>query len=113
MIVSTPNAFSLKSSVDYLTIRSVTRSVNSLEKVDMGLGTEVDHIFNWDPFSLARLFITSGFKIKELDFAGAYLPNIIQRIARLLLRRSLPEPKWLLPVLGRFACQIVFKFSKL
>jgi len=112
MIVSTPNALSLKSYIDYLTLRSITHAVKRLESTEMGVGTQVDHIFNWDPFSLARFFIMSGFKIKKLDFAGAYLPDKIRWLARILLRRDLAEPKWLLPILGRFACQTIFKFSK-
>ena len=112
IVVSTPNAFSFKVFIDYLTVRDLTRAIKHLESTETGIGTEVDHIFNWDAFTLARLFIMNKFKVKELNFAGAPLPYIIQWAARKLLRRELAEPKWLLPLLGRFAYQIIFKFSK-
>ena len=113
IIVSTPNAFSLKAFADYFTVRNLTRAIKRLENSEMGVGTQVDHIFNWDAFTLARLFIMSGFKIRELDFAGAYLPDIIRVVVKRLLRRGFAEPGYLLPLLGRFAYQIIFKFSKL
>lgn len=112
LIISTPNAYSFKSFMDYFTIINLVRVVKQLENQKMGIGTNVDHVFNWDIFSLSRLFIINGFKIKEFCFAGAYLPNFISYIFRRILKKEPPEPKWILPILGRFAYQIIIKFSK-
>jgi len=112
LIVSTPNAYSLKAFMDYITSRNLTHKIKQLESQKMGIGTQIDHIFNWDIFTLARLFIINRFKVKDFNFAGAYWPNIIKWIPEDLLGIKLAEPKWLLSILGRFAYQIILKLSK-
>jgi len=112
LIVSTPNAYSLKSFIDYLTTINLGRTVKKIENQRMGIGTEVDHVYNWDIFSLIRLFIINGFKIKEFSFAGAYFPDKITGVIKKIFRIKISEPKWLLPILGKFAYQIIIKFSK-
>jgi SAM-dependent methyltransferase len=112
LIISTPNAFSLKYFLDYFTRRDIKGLLSKLDQEETGIGTEIDHIFNWDIFSLSRLFIINKFKIKDFDFAGAYLPNAILFIFRKLLGKELGEPKWLLPILGRFSSELVIKFKK-
>ena len=54
MIVSTPNAFSLSAFIDYFATKNLTRALKRLESLEMGVGTQIDHIFSWDAFTLAR-----------------------------------------------------------
>lgn len=72
LILSTPNATSLKNIFYALSYRKKTKRkkiINEITNEPLQTGTHLEHIFNWDFPTLVRLIMKSGFTIYDHSFA--------------------------------------------
>jgi 2-polyprenyl-3-methyl-5-hydroxy-6-metoxy-1,4-benzoquinol methylase len=71
LILSTPNATSLKNflyAISYRKKEKREKILSDISNEDKHTGTHLEHIFNWDFPTLARLIITAGFRINHHSF---------------------------------------------
>lgn len=72
LIVSTPNATSLKNTLYALSYRKKEKQkqlVREISEEPLGTGTHIEHIYNWDFPTLVRLLQRCGFDVVEHSFA--------------------------------------------
>lgn len=72
LIVSTPNATSLKNVLYALSYRKKEKQkqlVKEISEEPLGTGTQIEHIYNWDFPTLVRLLERCGFDVVEHSFA--------------------------------------------
>lgn len=111
LVISTPNAISLKAFIDFFTFLNLRKILKKVKAEQPDLGTEQDHYYSWDIITLTRLLERNGFRYVDHAFAGANLPWVFQYPLN-KLHIYLPEPAFLLPLLGRFSAQIILKCQK-
>lgn len=73
LILSTPNATSLKNllyAVSYRKKESMIKLINSILIEEQNMGTQSEHIYNWDMPTIIRLLIKCGFSIERHAFVG-------------------------------------------
>ena len=71
LILSTPNATSLKNILYALSYRKYKQRINlimEIENEDPSTGTHKEHLYNWDFPTIIRLLTRNGFVIKEHSF---------------------------------------------
>lgn len=112
IVLSTPNAVSLKGFIDLLAFFPLRKMLKKVQAEKQDLGSEQDHYYNWDIITLTRLLERNGFRYVDHAFAGANIPWVLQYPLN-KLRIHVPEPKFLLPLLGRFSAQIILKCQKI
>lgn len=72
LIVSTPNATSLKNILYNLSYRKKQKQKQIIKEISnepLGTGTHIEHIYNWDFQTLVRLLDRCGFEVVEHAFA--------------------------------------------
>jgi 2-polyprenyl-3-methyl-5-hydroxy-6-metoxy-1,4-benzoquinol methylase len=72
LIVSTPNATSIKNLLYALSYRKKNKQKKLIKEISeetLGTGTHIEHIFNWDFQTLVRLLDRCGFDVVEHSFA--------------------------------------------
>ena len=72
LIVSTPNATSLKNILYNLSYRKKQKQKQIIKEISdepLGTGTQIEHIYNWDFQTLVRLLDRCGFNVIEHEFA--------------------------------------------
>lgn len=72
LIVSTPNATSLKNIIYNLSYRKKQKQKQIIQEISnetLGTGTQIEHIYNWDFQTLVRLLDRCGFDVTEHAFA--------------------------------------------
>lgn len=106
LIVSSPNPISINSFINMLISRNLREGFKRIDDEQKGVGTQVDHIFSWDIFTLYRLLNCIGFKYVQHEFAGFYSP------APLVYIGIKKELKFLAPLIGRFAAINILKVQK-
>lgn len=72
LIVSTPNATSIKNLLYALSYRKKKKQKQLIKEISeetLGTGTHIEHIYNWDFQTLVRLLDRIGFDVVEHSFA--------------------------------------------
>lgn len=72
LFVSTPNATSLKNIIYGLSYRKKNKQKQVIKEIaeeDLGTGTQIEHIYNWDFPTLVRLLDRCGFDVVDHSFA--------------------------------------------
>jgi len=72
LVVSTPNATSLKNVLYALSYRKKNKQKKVIKEISeetLGTGTQLEHIYNWDFPTLVRLLNRCGFDVIEHSFA--------------------------------------------
>lgn len=72
LIVSTPNATSVKNVLYALSYRKKIKQKQLIKEISeepLGTGTHIEHIFNWDFQTLVRLLDRCGFDVVDHSFA--------------------------------------------
>jgi 2-polyprenyl-3-methyl-5-hydroxy-6-metoxy-1,4-benzoquinol methylase len=72
LVVSTPNATSLKNVLYALSYRRKSKQKQVIKEISeetLGTGTQIEHIYNWDFPTLVRLLDRCGFEVVEHSFA--------------------------------------------
>jgi 2-polyprenyl-3-methyl-5-hydroxy-6-metoxy-1,4-benzoquinol methylase len=72
LIVSTPNATSIKNLLYALSYRKKDKQKQLIKEISeepLGTGTHIEHIYNWDFQTLVRLLDRCGFDVIEHSFA--------------------------------------------
>ncbi len=72
LIVSTPNATSLKNilyALSYKKKNKQKRVINEIGSEPKSTGTQLEHIYNWDFPTLVRLLYRCGFDVEDNSFA--------------------------------------------
>ena len=98
LILSTPNAVNLYAFAKQL-YPSLTSLIKRIDHEPMDTGTHLDHVCNWDLFTLYRLLKRNGFSYDEHHLVNLELPG----------RIAVP---WRIPLLSRFARTLLLKVKR-
>jgi ubiquinone biosynthesis O-methyltransferase len=72
LVISTPNATSLKNVLYALSYRKKSKQKQVIKEISeetLGTGTQLEHIYNWDFPTLVRLLDRCGFEVVDHSFA--------------------------------------------
>lgn len=123
LIVSTPNALSYQNllrgmislMISLFKRKAMERSLKGITREPRNTGTQMDHIYNWDIYTLYRLLNRNGFEYDSHAFAG--YGTLFTKIKGIPIRfppwgRVGCEAKYLSPLIGPFAQNIILKVRK-
>lgn len=99
LIVSTPNATSIKNLLYALSYRKKDKQKQLIKEIaneTLGTGTHIEHIFNWDFQTLVRLLDRCGFDVVEHSFArsGPIVIPIFGKRVQIIKGNSKIFDKW-------------------
>jgi ubiquinone/menaquinone biosynthesis C-methylase UbiE len=99
LIVSTPNATSIKNLLYALSYRKKKKQKQLIKEISeetLGTGTHIEHIYNWDFQTLVRLLDRSGFDVVEHSFArsGPIIIPIFGKRVQIIKGNSKIFDKW-------------------
>lgn len=100
LVVSTPNSNSYISILQQMFIKE--KRIKWISDEETGSGTEQDHLYSWDVYTLYRLLHRCNFEYTAHKFVGVYGLGPFRKL----------KLSFLSPLLGRFCAIMVIKVKK-